>query len=138
MTAEEIDPPIPDLFPYEPEKTGISKERAERLRDDFAKMKAVDIARVIEIAKDAHGAAKARETDSVVDAITRMLEEHGLDFDEVYEKATEKAKGRAAEPVRFRHPKNPDQTWTGRGRLPVWLKELKEAGKDIEQFRVAP
>ena len=36
--------------------------------------------------------------------------------------------------VRYRHPKNPELTWTGRGRRPKWLAK---AGRNIERYRIA-
>jgi len=36
--------------------------------------------------------------------------------------------------VRYRHPKDPNLTWTGRGRRPKWLVS---AGRNIERYRVA-
>src|SRR3984893_7179035 len=35
--------------------------------------------------------------------------------------------------VKYRHPKDPSLTWSGRGRRPKWLAD---AGGDIERFRV--
>jgi DNA-binding protein H-NS len=35
--------------------------------------------------------------------------------------------------IRFRNPKNPSQTWTGRGRRPNWIVA---AGGDADRFRV--
>lgn len=35
--------------------------------------------------------------------------------------------------AKFRNPKDPAQTWTGRGRKPNWLVE---AGGDVERFRI--
>lgn len=35
--------------------------------------------------------------------------------------------------VKYRHPKDPSLTWSGRGRRPKWLVE---AGGSIERFRV--
>lgn len=35
--------------------------------------------------------------------------------------------------VKYRHPKNPSLTWSGRGRHPNWIVE---AGGNIERFRV--
>lgn len=32
-------------------------------------------------------------------------------------------------PPKYRNPKDESQTWTGRGRMPAWAAELKEAGK---------
>lgn len=30
--------------------------------------------------------------------------------------------------AKYRNPANGDQTWTGRGRIPQWMKELEAAG----------
>nr|WP_237168693.1 H-NS histone family protein [Paracoccus shandongensis] len=38
-----------------------------------------------------------------------------------------------AEP-KYRHPENPDLTWTGRGRKPGWIGEALEAGKSLDDF----
>lgn len=39
--------------------------------------------------------------------------------------------------VKFRNPKNADETWTGRGRRPRWLEAaLKKRGAKIEHFAV--
>jgi DNA-binding protein H-NS len=38
--------------------------------------------------------------------------------------------------VRFRHPDNASQQWTGRGRQPKWVKEWVEGGKSIDKLRV--
>lgn len=38
--------------------------------------------------------------------------------------------------VRFRHPDNASQQWTGRGRQPKWVKEWVEGGKSLDKLRV--
>jgi DNA-binding protein H-NS len=38
--------------------------------------------------------------------------------------------------VRYRHPDNSSQQWTGRGRQPKWVKEWVEGGKSIDKLRV--
>ena len=38
--------------------------------------------------------------------------------------------------VRYRHPDNASQQWTGRGRQPKWVKEWVEGGKSIDGLRV--
>ena len=30
---------------------------------------------------------------------------------------------------KYRDPANPDQTWSGRGRAPLWVQQLKSAGQ---------
>jgi DNA-binding protein H-NS len=38
--------------------------------------------------------------------------------------------------VRYRHPDNASQQWTGRGRQPKWVKEWVDGGKSIDKLRV--
>jgi DNA-binding protein H-NS len=38
--------------------------------------------------------------------------------------------------VRYRHPENASQQWTGRGRQPKWVKEWVEGGKSLDKLRV--
>src|SRR6266403_3914890 len=37
---------------------------------------------------------------------------------------------------KFRNPKPPHQTWSGRGRQPRWVRELLAAGKPIDDLRI--
>lgn len=38
--------------------------------------------------------------------------------------------------VRYRHPDNAAQQWTGRGRQPKWVKEWVDGGKSLDKLRV--
>ena len=38
--------------------------------------------------------------------------------------------------VRYHHPDNASQQWTGRGRQPKWVKEWVEGGKSLDKLRV--
>ncbi len=38
--------------------------------------------------------------------------------------------------VRYRHPSNTAQQWTGRGRQPKWVKEWVDGGKSMDALRV--
>lgn len=38
--------------------------------------------------------------------------------------------------VRYRHPNNATQQWTGRGRQPKWVKEWVDGGKSMDALRV--
>jgi DNA-binding protein H-NS len=37
---------------------------------------------------------------------------------------------------KYRNPSNPEQTWTGRGQKPVWLRERLEQGARLEDFLI--
>jgi DNA-binding protein H-NS len=38
---------------------------------------------------------------------------------------------------KFQNPERPHETWAGRGKQPLWVTELLEAGKNIEELRIA-
>jgi DNA-binding protein H-NS len=38
---------------------------------------------------------------------------------------------------KFRNPELPDQTWSGRGKQPHWIRKLLAAGKEIDDFRIS-
>ena len=37
---------------------------------------------------------------------------------------------------KFQNPSDPSQTWAGRGKTPLWMNELLEAGKSIDELRI--
>lgn len=44
-------------------------------------------------------------------------------------------KGRKV-PAKYRNPKNPSETWAGRGATPRWLRTYLKAGKKLEDFQI--
>lgn len=46
--------------------------------------------------------------------------------------------GRPKKPVKpkYRHPEDPEKTWTGRGRQPLWIKDWLESGKDLDELAI--
>jgi DNA-binding protein H-NS len=55
-----------------------------------------------------------------------MAKEHGFDIRELMD-GRKKAKGTVA--VKYRDPKNPENTWTGRGRMPRWMAAATKGNK---------
>lgn len=43
-------------------------------------------------------------------------------------------KKRVSIAIKYRHPKNSDLTWTGRGRQPRWVSEFVSNGGSLEQL----
>lgn len=39
-------------------------------------------------------------------------------------------------PPKFRNPKNPEETWKGKGRKPTWLQDLLDKGHKLEEFAI--
>jgi DNA-binding protein H-NS len=85
---------------------------------ELAKMQA-DIGRLkIEKQSSERTALKAKLAAIATDA--------GFDLHELFSKGR-KAMGTVA--VKFRDPKNPENTWTGRGRMPRWMTAATKGGK---------
>ena len=59
--------------------------------------------------------------------LSDMAREHGLSLDEVLGKGRSKGKGSVA--IKYRDPKNPDNTWTRRGRMPRWMVAATKGSK---------
>lgn len=45
-------------------------------------------------------------------------------------------KAKAASPAKYRHPDKPEQTWSGRGRQPAWIREAEAAGRSRDDFLI--
>ena len=46
------------------------------------------------------------------------------------------SKARAKVAPKYAHPDNPEQTWTGRGRNPLWVSELLDSGKSLDDLLI--
>lgn len=76
--------------------------------------------------------AMVRDRNELKAKMAALAEEHGLSLQDVLGTAKgRKSSGPVA--IKFQNPKNPAETWTGRGRKPNWMTE---AGGNIERFRI--
>ena len=60
--------------------------------------------------------------------MAEMAKAHGLTIQEVFGKKGG-GKGNGSVAVKYRDPKNPSNTWTGRGRMASWLVAATKGGK---------
>ncbi len=65
--------------------------------------------------------------------MSNLAREHGVSLDELFGRG---GAGKGSVAVKFRDPKNPDNTWTGRGRMPRWMVEATKRGKKKDDFLV--
>src|ERR671925_581842 len=94
--------------------------------------------------KDIETELKHRDVTDKREALERMrtiAAEYGLNLSEVINKEgrldTKKLKSKNADQAslpKYINPDNPDQTWSGRGQKPKWLKEALATGKTLEEF----
>jgi DNA-binding protein H-NS len=63
---------------------------------------------------------QSAERDALRQRLGDMAKEHGFDIRDLFGKGG-RGKGKGTVPVKYRDPKNSENTWTGRGRMPRWL-----------------
>ena len=64
----------------------------------------------------------------------------GISLEDLLAGQKAKAKTRAGGKVaaKYANPGNPEQTWTGRGKRPLWVNECLAGGKSLDDLRVYP
>ena len=89
-----------------------------------------------QLKKDVDKAIKSFESQRLAEA-RRELEEkaHEMGFS-LADIMGSQRKGAAKGLPAYRHPENPELTWTGRGRRPKWFVEALEAGKSEEDLKI--
>src|SRR6056297_408447 len=73
---------------------------------------------------------KRKKKEALV-AAQKAAQEHGFSLDEIM---SGKAGTKGA--PKYANPENAEQTWTGRGRQPQWIKDAFAAGKSLEDLAI--
>jgi DNA-binding protein H-NS len=69
---------------------------------------------------------KIEKQNALRQRILAMVKEHGFEIQDLFGK-TRNGKGSVA--IKYRDPQNPENTWTGRGRMPRWMVAATKGGK---------
>jgi DNA-binding protein H-NS len=78
---------------------------------------------------------EADERRELKEKLEAMAAASGFTVTQLFERG-KGGRGKASAVVKFRNPKDPTQTWSGRGRKPGWLNEAVAKGQKIESFAV--
>jgi DNA-binding protein H-NS len=73
---------------------------------------------------------KRKKKEALV-AAQKAAQEHGFNLDDILND-----KGGSKGLPKYANPADPDQTWTGRGRQPNWVKEALSKGKSLEDLAI--
>lgn len=78
---------------------------------------------------------QTEEKDALKLKLTEMAKASGFELNEIIGNGTRRGKGTVA--VKYRDPKNAINTWTGRGRMPLWMvAATKIRGVKKEDFLI--
>jgi len=98
----------------------------------------MSISELNELISDARAAlAKKQE---VAAQVRKLAQDNGLDIsdlmaaDKVKKIKAKKTRGKVA--PKYRNPANSTETWTGRGRQPLWVADALMGGKSLEDLLI--
>ena len=93
--------------------------------------------------KEAERLAKEKKKE-LLGKLRNLAAEHGMTVEEAISgtaiRRTRSSAGSAStgpkSVPKYRNPKDPNKTWTGKGRKPGWIVEGLEKGKTLEDFAI--
>ena len=88
----------------------------------------------VKIAK-AINVRKQEEKAAIKKKMAELAASSGFELDELIGKRRGASKGSKVA-TKYRHPKDPSLTWTGRGRQPLWLAAELKKGKKLESYAI--
>lgn len=93
---------------------------------------------LLQLRKDVDKAITALATQKKQEALKAARAEaskRGFALEDLIDaKKARKAKSPAA--PKYRHPENPEVTWSGRGRQPGWIKDALARGQSLDAFKI--
>ncbi len=119
--------------------------------EDLVDVSRGDLLKLRANVEEALRANEAREKQAAKDKIKELVESSGFNlvdlFGDMLPRTTgetgkrsynRKSKDGEREPVapKYRHPENPSETWSGRGRKPKWVEAHLEAGGNMEDLLI--
>ncbi len=75
-----------------------------------------------------------KERTELRDKFRQLAAEKGISWTDIV--GTGKAKPRGPVAAKYADPKDPTQTWSGRGRMPKWLSAKIKSGAKLESFKI--
>ncbi|QXR34259.1 H-NS histone family protein [Alcaligenes aquatilis] len=79
---------------------------------------------------------KQKTRSKVISDILHSMKEHDLTPEDIAQAFHHKpSRTKAVSKVRYQHPDG--HTWTGRGRIPTWIKQIESEGRSREDFAVS-
>jgi DNA-binding protein H-NS len=101
---------------------------------DLEKLSYAELQEVIRNAQQLLAEKQSVAKNELKESFIAQAREHGISLEELFGKGRKGGKGSVA--IKYRDPKNPENTWTGRGRMPRWLQAAVDAGKRKESFLI--
>ena len=96
---------------------------------DLANMTVADLSDLLARVKTAISAKQVEERIELRNRLSDLAKASGYSVSELFG-----GKVKTGKAIAYRHPKNPDLTWSGRGRRPTWLEKELDGGTKLEEL----
>jgi DNA-binding protein H-NS len=105
---------------------------------DLSKLSIEDLETLVRDAQAEIVARKEAERERVLQQMRELAASLGMTLEDVLrmEKRSGGGGGGAVQ-AKYRHPDNPDLTWSGRGKRPAWVTEALASGKTMDDLAVS-
>jgi DNA-binding protein H-NS len=110
-------------------ESNVNRGKASMALTSMSVAKLQDLRSKVDAAISEKVSARRRELETQLSDLAR--------HDPRETRTSARARG-ALRPVapKYRNPKDPSQTWAGRGLQPLWLRDALKSGKRIESFLI--
>jgi DNA-binding protein H-NS len=102
---------------------------------DYQNLSETDLQAVIEKAEIALKNKQANKRKEVIAKIKELAASIDMQV-EIHEIGKKSPRATSRVPIKYRHPKEHEKTWTGRGMTPKWMQALIDKGHDRSEFKV--
>lgn len=102
---------------------------------DLQSLSANELQDIINNAEKALKNIQVNKRKEVIAEIKKLAESIDMAAD-VYEIDKKPARKGNKVAIKYRDPNNSENTWTGRGVMPRWLRDLLNSGRDRSEFEV--
>lgn len=101
---------------------------------DLNKMSLSELKKLQKDVAKAIKTSEQRKKKEALAAADAAVKEFGFNLRDLTGNTAGDKKSKTTSAPKYRHPKDPEITWTGRGRQPKWFVEALESGKSKEDM----
>ncbi len=109
-----------------------------QIENQLKELSPEELQRIIEEARRTLDLKQKQRREEIIRQIRELATQAGIEVEIRTRPKTETKPSRRGVklPPKYRHPTDRALTWTGRGQMPRWLRELVAQGHDREEFRI--
>ncbi len=78
------------------------------------------------------GALIAQRRNEALEQVKQQIAVLGFNIDDLVPRTKKGSKS-----VKYRDPNAPEQTWSGRGKRPLWLQDKLAHGRSLDEFAIS-